>query len=387
MKSKRILIVGQHSSVFLIRLMERISDMTMPDLEIEFFDTYSFSDKVNKLEIPYKTHGVVVPKLLKPLLRIPKIRVLLRIYLEYKSFAEIIKNGAFDAFNIHELPYYTQLFIRYAHKCGVKSILTPIGSDALRIEGKSSQMLKKAFDETDYVTITENSGFAKKVFDKFDIDRTKVRNLSYGSDAISEICRIEKLYSRKMLSEILNIPYSDYYICCGYNAHRAQNHSIILDAIAANEKNLPQGYKLLIPLGYGDKEVIRKELEDQNRMLHLDIVYVMDFLSATKVAALRVITDLFIHIQDTDAHSFTIREFLLADTQIINGRWLSYPELEQYGVPYHVCESKETLKDVIGHVLTGQMSTIKCSPELKTSLRESSWDNVAHNWMNFYQTA
>ena len=381
---RKILIIGRSDIIFIIRLLQNIHEQGRSDLQIELFDNRHGADEVGNDRIPYYVYGVQMSGWAKALVKIPVLRIFVRMLFEHATLKKILRNEHFDAINIQELPFYSWMYVKCAHKHGVKSILTPIGSDALRVEGWTQRLLQKAFDLTDYVTITVGSGFAEKVISKFKIDTRKVKNLSYGSDAISEIVRMKGAYSREELARLLNIPYSDYYICCGYNAYLAQNHSTMLSAIAANAELLPKGYKILFPLGYGGGEPMRKELEQKNKQYGLDVVYLMDYLSPEKVAALRLITNLFIHIQNTDAHCFTMREFLLADTQVINGQWVSYPELEQYGKPYYTCESKEALKDVLASFLKRELPAIECPAALIKELKQSSWDSVAQNWAEFY---
>lgn len=380
----RILVIGRSDIIFIKRLLQNIHKLGRENLEIVLFDNRHQSDDVCDNDIPYDVHGLQMNKRCKVLFRIPILRIFLRMLFEYTTLKNLLKQSRYDAINIQELPFYSWIYVKCAHKYGVKAILTPIGSDALRVKRWTFRLLQKGFDQADYVTITTDSGFAKKVIERFSIDRNKVRDLSYGSDAISEINRMKGHYSREELAQILNIPYSDFYICCGYNAYRAQNHADMLRAIADNVEKLPKGYKVIFPLGYGIGETIRKEMELENTRYGLDIVFLMDYLSPKEVAALRLITDLFIHIQNTDAHCFTMREFLLADTQVINGQWLSYPELEQYGVPYHVCESKETLKNLLASFFKGELPPIECPTDLKRSMQQNSWDCVAERWVDFY---
>jgi len=381
---RRILVIGRSDSVFVKRLLQNIYNLDRSDLEIELFDSGHYPEEVSNRDISYNAYGLQVPRCCRLLFRIPVLRIFLRIFFEYTTLEKILRQKRYDAINVHEVPFYSWAYVKCAHKYDVKAILTPIGSDALRVNGWARSLLQKGFDKADYVTITANSGFAEKVIRKFSIDRNKIRDLSYGSDAISEISRMKGHYSKKELAQMLNIPIADYYICCGYNAHKAQNHTDMFGAIAANAGRLPKGCMVLFPLGYGGGEAVRKELEQVNMHYGLDMVYIMDYLSPDKVAALRLITDLFIHIQDTDAHSFTMREFLLADTQVINGRWLSYPELEQFGVPYYECENKDTLKDILASFFKGELPLIDCPEDLKKYLQKSSWDNVVLHWTNFY---
>ena len=58
---------------------------------------------------------------------------------------------------------------------------------------------------------------------------------------------------------------------------------------------------------------------------------------------LRQSTDLFIHIQTTDANCATVREYLLCRKKVINGSWLCYDDLERYGLPYFNVDSEENL--------------------------------------------
>ena len=382
--SRRILIIGRSDIIFIIRLLQNIYGLAPSGLEIELYDNRHCTEDVNQETVPCRVYGVQMPAWCKRLLQVPVLRIFIRMLFEYTTLKTILRGKKYDAINMQELRFYSWLFLKCAHRHDAKVILTPIGSDALRVKGRSCRFLKKAFDQSDFVTITMGSGFAEKVIEKFSIDRSKIRDLSYGSDAISEIMRMKGHYSRKELAEMLHIPYSDYYICCGYNAYRAQNHVDMLKALAANAENLPKGCKILFPLGYGPGGETRKELEQENNRLGLDVVFMMDYLSPKEVAAQRLLTDLFIHIQTTDAHCFTMREFLLADTQVINGRWVSYPELEQYGVPYYVCDNKDALKDVLASFFKGELPSVSCSSELVEGLQQGSWNHVAQRWIDFY---
>lgn len=381
---KRILIIGRSDIIFIRRLLQKIKAQGLTDLEIELFDNRHRDEAVCRDMIPYPVHGLQEPVWGAKLLSVPVLRIFLRMLFEYITLRKLLQRGRYDAINIQELPFYSWLYVVCAHRHGAQAILTPIGSDALRPKGWTNMLLKKGFDAADHVTITMGSGFAEKVLSIYNIDRNKVSDLSYGSDAISEILRMKGHYTRTELAKMLNLPQAEYYICCGYNAYRAQNHLVMLQAIAANAERLPKGCKILFPLGYGGGSSMRRELEQANARYGLDLVFLMDYLPAEKVAALRLITDLFIHIQDTDAHCFTMREFLLADTQAINGQWVSYPELEQYGMPYHVCETKDTLSQTLTSILSGKQPPVKCPEKLKVWLQQSSWENVAKKWTDFY---
>lgn len=381
---KRILMMGDGKSVFITRLLETIEQESQSQISIDFYDRSCYTAIASPIKGALHTYSTQVPTLYRPLLRIPKLRLIFRIICEWKTVSSLLKKNHYDILNIHQLPFYSLLFVRSASRHHVKTMLTPIGSDALRLSKKLTFLLKGALNEADHVSMNMQTGFAQKVINRYDIDKSKIHDLSYGSEAISAICQMKGHYDRQTLADMLGIPYASYYICCGYNAHRAQQHAMMLKALAANVSYLPDNYKILVPLGYGDKDNLKKELRQLSNELNLDVVFLMDFLSPEKVAALRLITDLFIHIQTTDAHCFTMHEFILADTQIINGAWLNYPELEEYGMPYYTIKSPKYLKETVRKVLNKKLPPIYPAEPLKKKLSNSTWPEIAKRWINFY---
>lgn len=83
-------------------------------------------------------------------------------------------------------------------------------------------------------------------------------------------------------------------------------------------------------------------------MLLSDIEYKMtgaysiieDFLSEEQVSALRLIGDVFIQLQTTDALSASTQEHIYAGARVIVGSWLPYSFLLENGVCF------ETVSDV-----------------------------------------
>ena len=75
------------------------------------------------------------------------------------------------------------------------------------------------------------------------------------------------------------------------------------------------------------------------------------YLSDSQMACLHLITDLFIHLQVTDLANSYIMEAVYAGTKIINGSWLHYPILEEYGTPYILCDKIEDLPEKLCSVI------------------------------------
>ena len=89
---------------------------------------------------------------------------------------------------------------------------------------------------------------------------------------------------------------------------------------------------------------------------------------------------MFIHIQPTDAASASLAEYLLADVQVINGKWLDYPHLEKDGMPYHICNSLEELPSIVSSFLRGEMRNRGISEGVRGELMKGAWSHQKENW-------
>ena len=192
--------------------------------------------------------------------------------------------------------------------------------------------------------------------------------------------------SKKEISERLQIPYSSYYVACGYCANREQNHKEILYALADNKNKLPDDYLIVVQLSYGVfKNELYQELSDLAKQLSLNVFFIRDFLSTEQVAMLRRLIDLFIHVQKTDATNASIMEYLLGNTTIINGAWLKYSYLESNGKPYYTCDSLAQLPQCINQVLSGTAEPIVDSSLYREAITVmKDWDLALERWHELF---
>ena len=211
--------------------------------------------------------------------------------------------------------------------------------------------------------------------------------MSYGagSETISSIIKLKGNSTRELMSYELGIPVSNYNICCGYNAQRAQRHKEMLQALADNREYLPSGYQILIPLTYGEgKQQLFGELKKLSEGLSLNTVFFTDYMTADQVAYLRLVTDLFIHVQTTDAANASLQEFLLAGSACINGKWLSYPYLESDGIPYYQCDDIAHLGHDVHNALLKKNVPSPLSSRTIKIIEGCSIESVVENWKNFF---
>lgn len=384
---KRILIIGNWGTTHVRRFLTVLSQKVEFDQDL-IVDT--FDPGLAKCQYNVGTIGTdykfAKEGLLGKLYRIRKIGTFLANRARVSMLDEILKKNKYDLVNIHFLPVCAVDYVRVAHKNGVKTLLTPLGSDVLRLPDYFLSRVTSAFQETDFVSFNTITGFCKVVSEKFGIKQDKIVNLGYGSEVLSHMLNMTDGYSRQELSLKAGIPNSKYNIVCGYTASVAQHQDLMLHAIVKNKEILPEDYQIIIPLSYGpDKVQLQTELRkicEENGLRY----YIIDrFLTDEEMAAFRTITDLFIHIQPTDAYNASLQESLFGGSTVINGQWLPYPSLERYGSPFIICKSLETLSDNIEYVLSKKLIGNNMHPNVKAEISSNAWSNKIIAWVNYYK--
>jgi len=298
---------------------------------------------------------------------------------------KLIRENKYDMVNMQVVHDYAVNVMKICQNNKVKTLLSPFGSEVIRISQKQKKHLRGAFDSATYVATKENSSFSDYLVKTYGVDKSKFVSYGAGSETISSIIKLKGKSSREQMSHELGIPVSDFNICCGYNAQKAQRHKEMLQALADNKEDLPAGYQVLIPLTYGDgKQRLFDELKKLSEELSLNTVFFTDYMSADRVAYLRLVTDLFIHVQTTDAANASLQEFLLAGATCINGKWLSYPYLESDGIPYYQCDDIAHLGSAVHNALLKESLPSPLSNGTIKTIEESSIENVVESWKNLF---
>lgn len=382
---KRILIVGSWGTTHVRRFL-RILCENKENLIIDSFDPTFDHSRVNECGVD-NVYRLEASAFSQRIYKIRKIGTLLCERHTVNTFDHILSNNHYDLVNIHFLPANTEQYVKVAHKHRVKIMLTPLGSDVLRVKKIFIPTLKRAFVEADYVSGNIVTGFCQQVKKMFSVPDNKIKNLGYGSETISSIIEMKGKFSKQQMCEMLSIPFSPYYICCGYTASLAQHHDIMIDAIAKNKDLLPEGTRLIIPLSYGPaKEALKKSVAKQCEQYGLPYTLLTEYMTVEQVACLRFVSNLFIHIQPTDAYNASLQEFLIADTEVINGKWLPYPSLEEHGIPYHILSSIDDLPREIEKILSHEGLRPQLSKEAEDEIIGNAWNKKIKDWVDAYKT-
>ena len=286
----------------------------------------------------------------------------------------------YDIVNIHVPSSVIGLITSELKKLGDTRVITPWGSDFYRAGKIGRMMLKPLFKRADYICSAGNR-FAKDVKAYFNLPDSKLAYLDIGSETIDYISENKNNISPKQARKELCLD-GDYFITCGYNAHKEQNHLSIIEAISEIRDNLPEKLTLLFPMTYPHDEVYIRQVKQKAADKSLHAVFFEKYLDLKTLFLLRQATDMFIHVQSTDANSASVQEYLLLGKNVVNGSWLRYDELEKNGIPYYLVDNMESLsKDILN---TYKKGPINVAEETFQYIESYGWKQWIKKWNSFF---
>lgn len=296
-----------------------------------------------------------------------------------KVNSQINNMEMYDYIHIHSANLFWLPFIKTLKKKCKKIILTYYGSDFYRAN-KYKKFLFKFYN-----SLVDTISFTSKRM-KDDVSRyiknDKIsRIVPFGISILDYIDR-SLLKDKEDLKESMGIPKDNIVITVGYNATKQQRHIRILEII---ERALCTdiGVTILLPLNYGDKEY-RVKLHNDLERFNMNIKTYDDFLAGEDIADLRVVSDIMIHMQDSDQFSASIVEYLYAGNILLNGSWIDYKELKEWGIYYKEIDSFDNLSSVLQETIKNysfEKSKINSKEILKAKL---GWNSVCELWNALY---
>jgi hypothetical protein len=213
------------------------------------------------------------------------------------------------------------------------------------------------------------------------IDKYKITHCRFGISQIKYIDKMLKIDNMQDLCfDLLNIPftYSKFkIIVVGYNGSPNQQHFDIINSLSKYNWN---DDLFIFPFTYGGTKLYRKKLEIMINKKELSYLFIDDYLSNEKIAALRVISDVLVQLQTTDALSASTQEHLYAGSRVIVGSWLPYSFLRDNGVIYETVDSVDEIGEYLNKTITNKISKYKKNHNNKIIRNLSSWDETINCW-------
>lgn len=375
----KVLLVGNLSDDkwigSLIRNLARESD-----IKIDFFHIITSDRRLSSASQLCENVYMVQRHFPAFLYKIPKIGYLLSyvdVPLSLKKFLKS-KKAYYDVVNIH----YPQNKVLCCWKSFASvsnaTVVTPWGSEVLRISKLSQKIMANYMAHYDYVMSSDNPRFKNQLQSILNIPDDKFLSCDFGSEMIDEL--VYSTLTKSDAKKHFGID-SQYTIVCGYNGGRAQNHLRIIDAIVKARTKLPEDIVVVLPMTYNASAAYLNEVQSRLVDNKLDNIILKNYLSNSDMVCLRKCADMFIHAQNTDANSVSLAEHLLCDNVVVNASWLRYENREVFGVPYYLFDSFEDLTEVIIKAFN-EGSLV--SNSLIKSISEEGWSLVINKWIDIF---
>ena len=301
-------------------------------------------------------------------------------------FKKFHKGRRFDIVNVHFANFYMSYVYPYLRAMSNKLVITPWGSDILRRDKKHLMRLASLYQKADYIATSSNTPLGKKIIEDLHIETGKLVGNFFGSDLVDYALKHRLPISIEEAKERFGLS-GRYVITCGYNRREPQRHKAIISAISKVREELPENLSLLFPMQIGLEtrpdymDECKKECEINN----LPAVFVTRFLSVEELYLLRMATDMFIHVQTTDASSSTIKEYVLCDKKIVHGSWIRYEDLEAFRpLFYFPVDRLEDLGEVIAKACHSEK--VVFSQGLLDYIRSGGWERKATQLNDFFQS-
>ena len=320
--------------------------------------------------------------------RLPFVNQLINRVSSLLQIRKIKTKRHYDIVNIHFPQAFLSYLMRHFQRMSVSIVVTPWGSDVLRLKGKRNRrQLARVFSKADYVTVGPNGDIGRTLANEMKMDGSKFHPLAWGSETIDYINEHLQDVSTEDAKRMLGLE-GRYVITCGYNAFKEQRHELIISAIREIKSQLPPELILLFPVTYGFSYGTQKVdyvngLKDLCKVSGLDAVFYEDYLSVAELFYLRRATDMFVHIQTTDGGNSSLQEYVLCGKKVVHGSWLHYNKLEQYEpLFYYPVDDLDHLGDAILNALHSDPIETPC--EVLDYIRNRGWKQKMKLWNEFF---
>lgn len=306
------------------------------------------------------------------------LRFLATKYKQIRFFSKFSRNRKYDIINIHFANRYMSYVYKYLRAMSNNIVMSPWGSDIMRIPENYLEQLSYLYQKADYVTIPAESDLGKLITQKLKVSPKKM--LSYGiwgSDVVDFAIKNGDAVSQEDSKKRFGLS-GRYVITCGYNPQKSQQHKAIIAAIDHKRQQLPDNLTLLFPFNYArDFNILKDyidEIKNECQKRNLHAVFITEFLSVEDLYKLRMATDIFVHVQTSDAGARSVYEYILCNKKIINGSWVRYKGLEKYKpLFYFPVDKLENLGEVIVHAYNSD--NIKIPQEVMEIVLSRGWNN------------
>lgn len=358
--------------------LEFISELKKRDYSVVALDIWSF-----RLFNENEEYEYLCPKYLKGL---P-----LKIYKSLFRKRVIKKNiKPSDIVDIQWCGHYYAPYMKTIEKRTRKIIATPFGSDFYRSSAKEREIQKRIYDSAIFLPMGKN--ISEDFIVVYPQYINKVREAQYGSLRLDIVAKLYSKENKKKYRKKYNIADHKIVVTVGYSANPLQQHFMFLDKLQNISPELKQKLYLLVPMTYGNTKEYSAKLLSKLNSLGIDYTTFQNpenskdkWLTDTEIAEIRIISDITVNTQTTDALSSSLKEALAAENILLVGDWLPYKIYQDMGM-FIVRSSENQLEHNFVDIINNFADyTAKCQHNVEIVFKFATWQAVMPLFINNYE--
>lgn len=323
-------------------------------------------------------------KFLYFLTKVKYIRTYARIRLIRKTLETI--SEPYDVINIHYGNAYNNNFLDLLKQKSKKLVVTIWGSDYHRVPDKLRQKARKLYDNVDIIHIANQEVHKDFInyYNEYE-NKTGWNNVGFGDNKFQRIDEIINSEKREITRSLVGLPPNSFVITCGYKAYHVLQHHLMIDAIEKIKDYLPKNYVLVFPLTYHRNEEYVYQIKKRLEQSGLNFKTYDEFLTVDEISRIRISSDIYITIPETDGASSSLLEYLVAENIVIAGEWLPYQLHKDLGLYFHTTSLKD-LANKIKEVLLN-FSDYKSQTNINKTivLDNFSWPVRIKEWQKMFE--
>ncbi|MFZ4724000.1 MAG: hypothetical protein ACOYMD_00990 [Paludibacter sp.] len=320
-------------------------------------------------------------KILNPLMFIPKLRGLLISLFRNKIIIKLSKNYTIIDINFFSEIYDTLIPVFKEENKIVKTTIW--GSDFYRVDAHRVEVQRKLYKNVDCIQVASQrmlEDFSKK----YPEQKSKITLAHFGNNMFDSIENQLLKNDSFECKKGFGLPTDKIIIVCATNGSEGQQHEFMLESIKNLSTEIKNELFIILPMAYGGGLEYQNKIKNSITQLNIPYKILFSKLSVRDLSKLRIITDIIITIQKSDAFSAAIQEHLFAGSFLIAGDWLPYDIFQERGIFY----TKTNLKNLTFSISEAyfKMESIKiaCKENKLLINNLSSWKNSVNDWIEIY---
>ena len=295
-----------------------------------------------------------------------------------------LSNG-YDIIDVQSLfdPMYSVLVPIFKEK-GKKVKVHIWGSDFYLNLPEWVRWQVKVYEKADIIQIATEQ-MKRDFVKRFPEYETKTRTGVFGNQHLDDLIEFKKHPERIDLSHVSGDYNGKLIVTCGYNARPRHQHIKMIEAL----NNLPQEQQdkvfVIFPMTYLRETDYLEQVENALSNVRFKYVMINDYMTEDQLMSLRMFTDLYINIIETDALSSSTQEHFFCGNVVVVGDWLPYSIFEDNGI-FYIKTSLEQLKDNIFYAIThiDELKTKSAkNPDLLYKI--ASWKRASSKFKTIYE--